>query len=138
MRKLHERVLNTERTFGERIQELLTEVSDKTSIIDELHTALESSSDIIKSLSSNNEVLLQQMKTMIDIEQVQEIEKKFLETVTRLTNRVIQLESSGGVGGGGGLTSSSSSSIMTSNNNIIRNSKIEPGGRIKPFSSSSR
>jgi len=127
---MHERVLNTERKFGDRIQELLTEISDKASIIDELHAALESSSDIIKSLSSNNETLESQMKHMISIQQVQEIEKKFLETVTRLTNRVAQLESG----------SNSSSSIITSGsmNNVTRNPKIEPGGRIKPFSSSSR
>ena len=135
---MHDRVLNTERKFGDRIQELLTEISDKSGIIDELHSALETSSDIIKTLSSNSENLETQMRNMIDIEQVQEIEKKFMDTVTRLTNRVTQLEKEKGQSS---LSSSSSisTSIINSNsmNNINRNSKIEQG-RIKPLSSLSR
>jgi kinesin family protein 5 len=139
MRKIHDKVLNTERKFGDRIQELLTEVSDKSSIIDELHAALETSSDLIKSLSLNNENLENQMRNMIDIEQVQEIEKKFMDTVTRLTNRVTQLEKEKGQLSSTSLSSSISTSIINSNsmNNINRNSKIEQG-RIKPLSSLSR
>jgi hypothetical protein len=99
MSKYHGKISSSELHFEGRIQELLTDCSEKDAIIEELQDALGTSSELLQTMSNNinnlNEQLEEKveiMKTMVTKEEVVEIENKFIDTFTKLTNRVQDLE----------------------------------------------
>ena len=140
-----ERSLQTMRQLREaqeRRQEDEEAQKGRTSeLLEELSTLREESDD----LQAKNEMLVakvrelaEQLDDSVSKAQVQEMESLFLETVTKLSDRVNMLEgtgssdrkvsSAGAAGSGGGIA-------MGGNSSGSREVRIEPGGRIRAASS---
>jgi chromosome segregation ATPase len=101
MRGYHAKIEQLESSNNERTQELLDELQEKMLIIEDMKDALGVSSELIKTVTENAEnehkkanEMSALMQSMYSKEQVKEIEVKFMEFISKLTNRVNQLEDS--------------------------------------------
>ena len=110
-------------------------------LLEELSTLREESDD----LQAKNEMLVakvrelaEQLDDSVSKAQVQEMESLFLETVTKLSDRVNMLEGTGSSGrkvGSAGAAGSGGGIAMGGNSSGSREVRIEPGGRIRAASS---
>ena len=140
-----ERSLQTMRQLREaqeRRQEDEEAQKGRTSeLLEELSTLREESDD----LQAKNEMLVakvrelaEQLDDSVSKAQVQEMESLFLETVTKLSDRVNMLEGTGSSGrkvGSAGAAGSGGGIAMGGNSSGSREVRIEPGGRIRAASS---
>ncbi len=141
MRGYHAKIEQLESSNNERTQELLDELHEKMLIIEDMKDALGVSSELIKTVTENAEnehkranELHSVMQTMYSNEQVKQIEVKFMDFITKLTNRVNQLED-----GNKNLPVPIphrpvdpllGSNVTSSSSNRDRDVKLEPGGRV--------
>lgn len=141
MRGYHTKIEQLESSNNERTQELLDEVHEKMLIIEDMKDALGVSSELIKTVTENAEnehkranELNAVMQTMYSNEQVKQIEVKFMDFITKLTNRVNQLEDNNKnlpmPIPHRPIDALLGNNIISGNNNRDRDVKLEPGGRV--------
>ncbi len=127
LRQAHEKALLRENELQGRINDLLVELSDRRSVMEDLKEAAAASA---AGATAEAEV---KYRDYVSREQVKEMENLFIETVTRLTDRVRVLEdtkgkSAPGNANGSGIKSTQQQQQQQGNRNI----RIEPGGKIRP------
>lgn len=120
LRSMHEQHVQQENYYKGRVDELLAELNEKQATIDEQK---------------------EQIDDMVARSKVQEMERLFMETIERLSNRVQNLEKKPSF-----LNSGEASSVPPQTNAFTatvqpqqhssKQSRIEPGGRIRPSNSS--
>ncbi len=159
LRMMQEKKMKDELELRSRIDELLQENSSKQNLVDDAKALMES---IIAAKGQVEMDLLstkEQLQSMVTVEKVKEMESLFMDTITRLSERVQNLERSkrggsssggGGAGSGGGSRLSvdqskgyqfwnptngneskfgDGDSVKTSSSDRVV--RLEPGGRIR-------
>ena len=113
MRAIQEKKIATENALRARIEELLAELSDKRTTIDELNDVLKVCQERVAASEAQLSAARRKMEDMVSKEQVKEMETLFLETVSQLSSRVQLLEAqkTSAPSSGGAPSSSSSSSV---------------------------
>jgi hypothetical protein len=92
MRAGQEKRIATESALRHRVEELLAELADKRSFIDDLNDTLQSALGRASRAEGQVQELLKAKEDMVSKEQVKEMEDLFLDTVSRLSSRVQLLE----------------------------------------------
>ena len=122
LRKWHQKVEGVETAMGGRVQELLAEV-------DETHGKMEDLIDMVKTQTARAEDLEERLLSarreqegMVARSKMVEMENLFMETVNRLSNRVIQLEQT--------RTTDQGGSNLPPPVSAPNAGRIQPGGRI--------
>lgn len=114
-RKLHEQLRSSETIFQQRLDDCLTTINQYKNDLDNQQSFIQSlqndKTDLQRQIYHHEE----SMKNMVNLDQVKEMEMLFMETITRLSERVQILETSKNVtpkgsqamknvgGGGGGI-----------------------------------
>lgn len=99
LRECREKLVDSERSVNGRINELLSEVSEKRALIEEMqegpnHLLLQNEKlkETVQMLTDRLEEAVDEMEQMVSREEVEKMEFMFSDTVTRLSTRVVQLE----------------------------------------------
>jgi TolA-binding protein len=107
---IQEKKIATENALRARVEDLLSELSDKRTQIDDLNDTLSAAQARTTQAEKQLEASEQKMEEMVSKEQVKEMEALFLDTVSKLSSRVQSLEvqkTSAGAGAGSNSNSSS-------------------------------
>lgn len=155
MRDMHSRKSSSELELKERIQQLLNEVSEKRSEVDDKDNIIQTLIAKLKIADEKCIEYIERQREMVSKEQVKEMENLFLDTVTKLSNRVKALESntsendskssmiSESIGNrlpkqpenSAKRVSFSGPQVSSASSSKSGNTRIEPGGRIRPAAS---
>lgn len=92
LRKWHGKVETVEQTLGDRIEELISELDEKDGKLEDLIDMVKSQSARVDDLENRLLEARKDQEGMVAKSKVTEMESLFMETVNRLSNRVIQLE----------------------------------------------
>lgn len=99
LRECREKLTESEKSVHARVNDLLAEVADQRTVIEDLRESpseLQSQNDKLKVtvqlLSGRLEEAVEEMESMVSREEVEKMEFMFSDTVTRLSTRVVQLE----------------------------------------------
>ena len=134
LRRAHHKVEGVEAALGARVEELLAELDEKDGKLEDLI-------DMVKAQTARGDDLERRllearegMETMISRSKVAEMESLFVETVGRLSSRVMQLEQSGGgafENGQGGQGGQGKPQLIGAGLPPAPNAlRIQPGGRV--------